>query len=968
MEATPHPASQEALGSTSLETGSRESGVLRRPLTIRSLLTLLIAAVLVPLLVLNLYSAVRYADAERKIIEVQRFTVIGNVSELLHRDIESIASTLRVLGESPGFVEGDPEIFRRRAAGAMNLASIDALILYDNNGKPVVSTLAESDQSRAVLKDTAPIAGALAGQSFYVSDLLPRDGDRRPMFMLSIPVSRGDGKTYALSALLSAGRFEGLFAKAGIPSNWTVAFIDRNGLLLARSRNPGQFVGTAPRQAGQELARSGAQEGSYESVTLENTPVSNVYRRSSLTGWLMVAGVPSSVMTAPLLHAFSLLALAGMALTAIGLTLASFLASRIATPLRRLSGAAVALVDGGVPVVENPGIAELGEVQRAFAYAGKIAEEHRDVQNRLRSSELFFRLLLDSAAEGIFSVDRNGVVTICNATFLQLLGFENDADVVGKRLHTVVRHARADGSLYSEADYPIYTAARIGLHRHVENERFFRKNGDSFPIEYWVRPIYQDDALQGVVCTVVDIATRQHTEAMNAHLAAIVASSGDAIKSVALDGTVMSWNAGAERLFGYSAAETVGNSLAIVFPQDRKDELKEKILTVGRGEFYRRETVRRRKDGTLIDVLVDAGPIRDARGNVVGVSSVVHDITDRKRMEMELRSSETRFRSVFNNTAVGMAAVGLDGRWLMANARVSDITGYSHDELLKMTTSDITHPGDIEATDVEMQDLLDGKISFFSKDKRYIRKDGETIWVGLTVSLERNSLGEPAYYLEVVRDIEERRRAEEHQFFLMRELSHRSKNLLAVIQAMARQTARISDGTDAFIERFTQRLHGLATSHDLLVHQNWRHVPLRDLLKQQLAPFVETDGIRLVLDGPDVAVTPEAAQALGLALHELATNAAKYGSLSVPEGSVKVVWKFQDDEEGQRRLLVDWRERGGPNVVPPTRYGFGHVVISRMAANSLDGKVKVDYAPEGLGWTISFPVSNLATTTEQFRN
>jgi PAS domain S-box-containing protein len=945
-----------------------ETGALRRPLTIRSLLTLLIAAVLVPLLVLNLYSAVRYADAERKIIEVQRFTVVGNVSELLHRDIEAIASTLRTLAVSPGFVDADPETFRRLAAAAAKPARIDTVILYDNSGKPIVSTLPENDQSQAILKDMTPIDDALKGEPLYVSDLLPDRGGGRPMFLLSIPVSRSAGTRYVLSAMLKLDRFTSLFANAGVPAGWTVAFVDRNGMLLARNRNAEQFVGTAARPEVQAIARGSAPEGSFENVTLEDTPVSNVYRRSSLTGWLTVVAVPSQSMNAPLLRAFSLLALAGMALTAIGLTLASFLASRIATPLRRLSGAAVALVDGGVPVVENPGISELGEVQRAFAYAGKIAEEHRDGQNRLRSSELFFRLLLDSAAEGIFSVDRNGVVTICNATFLKLLGFEGDADVVGKKLHTIVRHARADGSLYSEADYPIYAAARIGLHRHVENERFFRQNGDSFPIEYWVRPIYQDEELQGVVCTVVDITARQRTEAMNAHLAAIVASSGDAIKSIALDGTVLSWNEGAERLFGYSAAEMIGNSLGIIFPEDRIGELKDKILTVGRGEFYRRETVRRRKDGTLIDILIDAGPIRDGRGNVVGVSSIAHDITERKRMEMELRSSESRFRSVFNNTAVGMAAVSLDGHWLMANARISEITGYSQDELLNLTANDITHPGDIDANDVEMQDLLDGKISFFSKDKRYIRKDGEIVWVGLTVSLERNSLGEPAYFLEVVRDIEARKRAEEHQFFLMRELSHRSKNLLAVIQAMARQTARISDGTDAFLERFTQRLHGLATSHDLLVHQNWRHVPLKDLLKQQLAPFLDADSGRLVLDGPDVAVTPEAAQALGLALHELATNAAKYGSLSVPEGSVKVVWKFQDDDESQRRLLVDWRERGGPPVQPPARYGFGHVVISRMAANSLDGKVNVDYAPDGLGWTISFPVSNLADATEQFRD
>lgn len=945
-----------------------ETDAPRRPLTIRSLLTLLIAAVLVPLLVLNLYSAVRYADAERKIIEVQRFTVVSNVSELLHRDIETIASTLRTLAVSPGFVEADAETFNRLTSAAAKSARIDAIVLYDDGGKPIVSTLPENQQSQAILKDVAPIEGALKGQSFYVSDLLPESAGRRSMFLLSVPVARGDGTRYVLGALLNLDRFAGLFAGAGIPAGWTVAFLDRNGMLLARNRNAEQFVGTAARPEAQAIARNSTQEGSFESVTLDNIAVSNVYRRSSLTGWLTVVAVPREAMNAPLLRAFSLLALAGMALTAIGLILASLLASRIATPLRRLSGAAVALVDGGVPVIENPGISELGEVQRAFAYAGKIAEEHREGQNRLRSSELFFRLLLDSAAEGIFSVDRNGVVTICNATFLKLLGFEGDADVVGKKLHTIVRHARADGTLYSEEDYPIYAAARSGLHRHAENERFFRQNGDSFSIEYWVRPIYQDEELQGVVCTVVDITARQRTEAMNAHLAAIVASSGDAIKSITLDGTVLSWNEGAERLFGYSAAEMVGNSLGILFPEDRIGELKDKILTVLRGEFYRRETIRRRKDGTLIDIMIDAGPIRDGRGNVVGVSSIAHDITERKRIEMELRRSESRFRSVFNNTAVGMAAIGLDGHWLMANARMSEITGYSQDELLKLTISDITHPGDVDADDTEMRDLIEGKISFFSKDKRYICKDGETVWVGLTVSLERDSVGEPAYFLEVVRDIEERKRAEEHQFFLMRELSHRSKNLLAVIQAMARQTARISVGTDVFIERFTQRLHGLATSHDLLVHQNWRHVPLKDLVKQQLAPFLDADSGRLVLDGPDVAVTPEAAQALGLALHELATNAAKYGSLSVPEGTVKVVWKFQDDDEGQRRLLVDWRERGGPAVQPPARYGFGHVVISRMAANSLDGKVTVDYASDGLGWTISFPVSNLAATTEQFRD
>lgn len=926
-----------------------------RPLTIRMLLVLLIAAILLPLLALSLYLADRYASAERRVIEARRFDVVESITEILHRDIEKVANTLRTVAISDSLQAADFAAFRKQAAAAARLAAIDDVILSDQTGKPLLVLSADGRPAPTLSFRPADIP---AGRDFLVSGLL-RSADNEPEFALSVPATCA-GAPCVLSAVLLLKRYDRLFSEANVPPEWTAALFDRDGLVMARSRDGAQFIGRSPRPETKAIIQGADKGGVFDSINFEGVAVSNIFRQSALTGWATIIAIPKVVINAPLTRIFMLMAIASAVLIGLALLLATILARRIAMSLRRLSGAAVALVDGGTPKIENTGIRELSEVQRAFEYAGLIAQEHRESQNRLRSHELFFRLLIDSAAESIFSIDRSGTVTICNAAFVTLVGARDESHVVGKPLLHIVQHARTDGTLFTPIDDPILSAARTGINRHAEREFFIRGDGKAFPAEYWVRPIYQDDQLQGIVCTMVDISLRLRAEAKNAHLAAIVTSSPDAIKSISLEGNVISWNEGAERLFGYAANEIVGKSLSILIPETRRNELQEKISAAARGENFRRETVRRRKDGSLIDVHIEAAPIRDARGAIVGVSTIVRDITQRKRIELELRSREVQFRSVFNNSAVGMARSGLDGRWLMVNARMSEITGFSAAELLRRRAGDLTFADDLYADENQMQDLLAGKISSFAIDKRFIRKNGSTVWVGITVSLERDNVGQPLYFLLVVRDISAHREAEQHQSFLMRELSHRSKNLLAVIQAMARQTARASTDIDVFLDRFSQRLQGLATSHDLLVHQNWKHVLLVDLVRQQLAPFVDVDSDRLTIGGPTVAVVPEAAQALGLALHELATNAAKHGSLSAAGGRVAVTWDFIM-LEGQQQLRVEWTETGGPKVKPPTGQGFGHVVITRMAGRSLDGHVEIDFAPTGLRWAISFPTSNLVT-------
>jgi two-component sensor histidine kinase len=169
---------------------------------------------------------------------------------------------------------------------------------------------------------------------------------------------------------------------------------------------------------------------------------------------------------------------------------------------------------------------------------------------------------------------------------------------------------------------------------------------------------------------------------------------------------------------------------------------------------------------------------------------------------------------------------------------------------------------------------------------------------------------------------------------------------------------------EEFASHFHQRLRGLATSHDVLVDQNWQGAPLAVLVNLHVAPFVGDDSSRLGATGPAVVVTATAAQAIGLALNELATNAAKYGSLSTLAGRVAVAWSFEDDSGGSRRLNLTWAERGGPLVKAPSRKGFGHLVIERMVANSLDGRVAIDFAPHGVTWTLSIPAANTVAGSE----
>ena len=245
------------------------------------------------------------------------------------------------------------------------------------------------------------------------------------------------------------------------------------------------------------------------------------------------------------------------------------------------------------------------------------------------------RLIVAAVGEGIYGVDCEGRATFVNPAAGRMLGHQPH-ELVGRVAHEVIHHTHPDGSPYPWEDCPVHAALQDGASRHVAEDVYWRRDGTSFPVEYISTPIRDEGRIAGAVCTFHDITDRLRAEEASQQLAAIVESSEDAIIGITLDGVITSWNAGAEQLYGYTAAEAVGRSVALLIPPERPGELPGFLGRLRRGkriEPY--ETQRVRRGGTRLDVSVSLSPVRDAAGRLVGAASITRDITERTRAESE---------------------------------------------------------------------------------------------------------------------------------------------------------------------------------------------------------------------------------------------------------------------------------------------------------------------------------------------
>ncbi len=363
-----------------------------------------------------------------------------------------------------------------------------------------------------------------------------------------------------------------------------------------------------------------------------------------------------------------------------------------------------------------------------------------------------------------------------------------------------------------------------------------------------------------------------------------------------------------------------------------------------------------RPDGTRVVALLAANPVRDRDGRLTGAVVCAHDVTERARIEAALRERERRLVATFESAAIGIAETDEAGRFLRVNEAFCAIVGTSREDLLGRGIGDVTHPDDA-AADLEVyKRQVSGVIDRFAQERRFVRPDGEAIWVSIAAAAVREPDGRFAYAVHVVRDISERRAADARQKMLLDELNHRVKNTLATVQSLAAQTIRGTGAQAAYRETFEARLIALSKAHDLLTRRSWESADLVEVLASELAPYREDDPARIALEGGSVPLAPRAALTLGMIVHELATNALKYGALSTPEGAVVVSWTIEPRGAEPPMLRLQWLERGGPPVRPPRRRGFGSRLILRGVATDLDGNAWLDFEPLGLRCRMEFPV------------
>ncbi|HEV7437159.1 MAG TPA: PAS domain S-box protein [Pseudorhizobium sp.] len=498
---------------------------------------------------------------------------------------------------------------------------------------------------------------------------------------------------------------------------------------------------------------------------------------------------------------------------------------------------------------------------------------------------------------------------------------------------------------------------------HIE-KRYVRPDGSTVWAKNAVSAIRSTSGeLVSIVAVCVDITARMNAEVAlresEARKSAILQTALDCIITIDQDGQILDWNPAAELTFGHSAAIALGQDLAqvIIPPELREMHYKgmARYLETGEGPVLGRrvELEALRSDGSRfpVELAITATSIQGRQL----FTAYLRDISERRRSESALRESEARITATFENAFAGISEVDPNGRFIRVNEELCRVTGYSRDELMKLRFQDITPPEDLPKDHEQFVRQMTNEISVYQMEKRFVHKSGSHIWVDLSASRVDDDQGRPLYGVRVVRDVSERKRAQEHQKLLIDELNHRVKNTLATVQSIASQTLRHAETPEQARSAIEGRLLALSRAHDVLTRENWEAAGLSEIVAQALAPYENGGAKRLRIEGPDVRLSPRMALALAMALQELATNAAKYGALSNDTGAVHISWAV-NGAASRSRLHLSWEEVGGPPVDAPNRRGFGSRLIERSLAQELDGEVKIDFVRAGLVCTVDVPL------------
>ena len=426
-----------------------------------------------------------------------------------------------------------------------------------------------------------------------------------------------------------------------------------------------------------------------------------------------------------------------------------------------------------------------------------------------------------------------------------------------------------------------------------------------------------------------------------------------------VDGTLQEANAAALGAGGLTREDVVGRKFWDCYwwshDAAEVDRLKQAIATAAGGETVRYDTVVRMQGDVMMPIDFMLAPIRDDDGRIRLLVPSGSDISERKRAEQAVRESEARLRMALSAAKAGTWEAVPERGEMDASEQALALYGIAPGTVMSHELAlSVIFPEDRQRVEMELQRTLQTGAPY-RVELRARQLNGSIRWLYSQAELRPDL--EPGRLVGLVQDITEQKQREQQINFLMREVNHRSKNLLGLVLSVARQTSGAANKD--FVTHFTNRVQALSKSQDLLVEHDWQGVDLEELVRAQLSHFDGLIGTRIVITGQQLRLSPAAAQSIGMALHELATNASKYGALSDDKGLVEIAWQLSHPSGQQSSFNMRWTEVGGPPVVAPTQRGFGSTVTVKMVKLSLQGEVTEDFAPSGFIWQLDCPLHNV---------
>ncbi len=553
----------------------------------------------------------------------------------------------------------------------------------------------------------------------------------------------------------------------------------------------------------------------------------------------------------------------------------------------------------------------------------------------LKSAAEPYRLLVEKMAQGALTVTGDGLILYCNESFARMTGRSRE-HIVSEFVHEFVDENNRE-----------LLARLLGGETTVGHE-ISLKTRDGRPLETLISasPL----ALDGDEIRCLTVTDLSDQELRQQH-AAVVQASEAAIYLLDPDLNIRTWNRGAELQTGLSAAQAIGRNERELWPEDARPQLEQLTRRCRQDNAaVTVEMCRRCKNGVCTDLLYTLTPLRNRDGAATGYSVVTHDISVRKAAEQKLRESEARFRIMADNLPLIIWVHDPDGRQQFVNQTFYEYFGLSWDAIPRQRWQTLVHPDDAGVYVSEFEACVREHRPFHG-ECRVRRADGAWRWLESWGQPRFDPSGEYLGHVGTSADITNRRRGEELRQLLTNELNHRVKNTLAIVQSLALNTFKnLGDAGEKATTAFQCRLAALAAAHNLLTRSNWESTVLEELAVEAVkAGCAPNAPIRI--RGPAVTLRPKQTVSFALALHELCTNAVKYGALSTRTGRVDIVWTAESRE--QTYLNFIWRESGGPAVRPPSRRGFGLRMIERALAAELDGAVDLDFRPEGLVCSIA---------------